>query len=68
MTELAVARRLRSLREKHGWTQAELAERAGTAQASIARIEAGKSTPKLDLLSRIAAALGTRLEVRFRPT
>jgi DNA-binding XRE family transcriptional regulator len=63
VAELALARKLRALREKRGLTQAELAAKAGTGQAAIARIEAGKATPKLDLLGRIAGALGARLKV-----
>jgi ribosome-binding protein aMBF1 (putative translation factor) len=47
-------------------TQAQLATRAGTTQAVIARIEGGKAfTASLDLLGRIARALGGRLTVEF---
>jgi len=47
-------------------TQAQLAARAGTTQAVIARIEGGKIfTASLDLLDRIARALGGRLSVEF---
>ena len=49
-----------------GLTQAQLAARAGTTQAVIARIEGGKAfTASLDLLDRIARALGGRLSVEF---
>lgn len=68
VAELALARKVRALREKRGMTQAELAAKAGTGQAAIARIEAGKSVPKLDLLARIASALGARLSVSLTPT
>ena len=64
--QLAVGRKIRSLREKRHFSQAQLAVRAGTGQASIARIESGKSVPKLDLLARIASALGARLSVSLR--
>jgi len=66
--QLEVARRVRALREKRGLTQGQLAERAGTGQAAIARIESGRTVPKLDLLSRIAGALGARLDVRLVAT
>ncbi len=47
-------------------TQAQLAARAGTTQAVIARIEGGKAfTASLDLLDRIARALGGQLSVEF---
>ena len=49
-----------------GLTQAQLAARARTTQAVIARIEGGKAfTASLDLLDRIARALGGRLSVEF---
>jgi len=49
-----------------GLTQAQLATRAGTTQAVIARIEGGKVfTASLELLDRIARALGGRLTVEF---
>ena len=49
-----------------GLTQAQLAARAETTQAVIARIEGGKAfTASLDLLDRIARALGGRLSVEF---
>ncbi len=47
-------------------TQTELARRAGTTQPVIARIESGRVfTTSLDLLDRIARALGGRLSVEF---
>ena len=49
-----------------GLTQADLATRAATTQAVIARIEGGKAfTASLDLLDRIARALGGRVSVEF---
>jgi len=62
---LQVARRVRALREKRRLTQAGLAEKVGTTQSAIARLESGRVLPNLDLLARIAAALGLRVDVRF---
>ena len=56
--------RLRILR---GLTQAELAQRVGTQQPSIARLESGRDVPTLTFLRRVAQALGARLEVRIVP-
>ena len=56
--------RLRILR---GLTQQQLAERVGTRQPSIARLESGREEPKLGFLRRVAEALGARLEVRIVP-
>lgn len=60
-----IARRIRELREKRGLSQEELATLVETKQPAIARLESGKILPRLDLLQKIAAALGTRLELRF---
>lgn len=61
------ARRIRQLREGRSLTQSELANRAHTTQSAIARLESGSVVPRLDLLHKIAAALGLRLSVDFLP-
>jgi len=48
---------LACMRMKAGKSQAQLAELAGTSQAHIARIEAGKNDPGTSLIARIARAL-----------
>lgn len=48
---------IRSLRLKAGLTQTELAEAAGVTQAYIAKIESGKSDPKISTLEKISEAL-----------
>lgn len=51
--------RLHALRERRGLSQAELARRSGVSQATISRIEAGKTRGvDLDTLDRLARALG----------
>lgn len=51
--------RLRELRERRGWSQAELGRRAGIAQSVINRLESGKNRgPSLDTLEQLAKALG----------
>lgn len=63
--ELAEAVRLR--REELGWSQRQLAERAGMSQPGVARFEAGGTTPTLPLLERLAEALGLTLTVSLSP-
>lgn len=58
--------RVRAERERLGLTQSELAEKMGTTQPTIARLEAGGVTPSLDTLHRAADALGLELVVDFR--
>lgn len=48
---------IRSLREKIGLTQTQLAEEAGVTQAYIAKIETGKVDPKISTLEKISKAL-----------
>ncbi len=50
--------RLRALRLAAGLTQAELARRTGIHRPNIARVEAGRHTPSLETLARIAKAIG----------
>jgi DNA-binding XRE family transcriptional regulator len=50
--------RLRELRLAAGLTQAELARRTGIHRPNIARVEAGRHTPSLETLSRLAVAIG----------
>ena len=62
--EYALKRRLIELRMKKEITQKQLAQRAGTHQASIARFERGDYSPTLSFVSRLAMAMGMKLEVR----
>ena len=50
--------RLRALRLEAGLTQAELARRTGIHRPNIARVEAGRHTPSLETVSRLAHAIG----------
>jgi transcriptional regulator with XRE-family HTH domain len=49
---------IKGLRESHGWEQATLAEKAQTSATTISQIENGRTATNIDLLERIAAALG----------
>lgn len=53
-----LGQRLRALRLAAGLTQAELARRTGIHRPNIARVEAGRHTPSLETLARLAAAIG----------
>jgi transcriptional regulator with XRE-family HTH domain len=54
-------------RTESGLTQAEVAERAGTTQSAIARLESAGSShsPSVATLQRYAQALGYRVEIRL---
>lgn len=57
--------RVKEAREAKGLSQSQLADRMGTQQSVIARLEGGGITPTLPTLKRIADALGTKLTVDF---
>ena len=57
--------KVRQLRGQSGWSQTELARRAGMTQSAVARFEAGGTVPTLPVLHRLATALGASLVVDF---
>ncbi|MCC2255567.1 helix-turn-helix domain-containing protein [Ruminococcus sp. CLA-AA-H200] len=46
-------------------TQAELAKKSGIPRSNITRFESGNYNPSLELLVRIAAALGMTLQMEL---
>lgn len=56
--KLALARRVREVREEHNWTQAEFARRVGSSQSRVAKMEAADPTVSVDLLVRSLLAAG----------
>jgi DNA-binding XRE family transcriptional regulator len=65
---IRLAFEIRALREKKGLSQRELAERVGTTQSAIARLEAGNISPSLPTLDKIAAALGAEVSLTIIDT
>jgi transcriptional regulator with XRE-family HTH domain len=61
-----MGRMIREQREARQLSQRELANRMGTTQSVVGRLEAGGSRPTLVTLERVAQALGLQLEVRFQ--
>ena len=60
---IRLATEIRALREARGLSQRELAERVGTTQSAIARLEGGNISPSLPTLDKIAEALEAELSV-----
>ncbi len=63
--EFAVARQLIEARARAGLTQQELADRMGTTQPVIARLESGRQKPTTKTLERFAKATGSKVEIRL---
>ena len=61
--EFALIEALVSARMAARLTQIELAQRLGTTQSAVARLEGGRVSPSLATLRRYAEATGTRLTV-----
>lgn len=63
--EFDMARELITARGRAGLTQADVAQRMGTTQSVIARLEGGKRAPSLRTVQRYAEAVGGRAVVRI---
>jgi molybdate-binding protein/DNA-binding XRE family transcriptional regulator len=57
--------RVRSLREQLRLAQQDLAALAGVSRQALSAIEAGRSSPSVDVALRIASALGVAVEALF---
>jgi DNA-binding XRE family transcriptional regulator len=64
--EFELAKMLIEKRLKRGMTQKELAEKIGTKQTAISRLESGNYNPSFLLLRKIAIALGSRLDITLK--
>ncbi len=60
---MKVSSTLRQARRRAQLTQAQLAARAGTSQATISAYERGRKQPSLETFGRLLAATGSRLAV-----
>lgn len=57
---------IRELRQRHGLTIARVAEQAGISRGMLSKIENAQTSTGLDVLHRIAQALGVSMAVLFR--
>jgi transcriptional regulator with XRE-family HTH domain len=58
-----LAKRLKELRKKAGWSQQKLAEKAGLSYNTITKIEQGVATmPTIQTMIKIADAFGITLD------
>ena len=57
---------IQKTRQRAGLTQADLAQRVGTTQSAISRLENGRVRPSIETIERLAKACGATLELRLR--
>jgi len=65
--EFQIAKQMIDARIKQNLTQVQLAKKAKTGQAVISRLEGMNAKPSLSLLSKIASALNTEINVVIKP-
>lgn len=58
---IKLGNKIRSIRKGHGMTMQQLADRVGVSYLTIFRIETGKVSPSVALLSEIAQSLGSSI-------
>lgn len=63
--EFSLVREVIAARVRAGLTQEQLAQRMGTTQSAIARLEGGRTSPSIKTLKKLAAVTGSRLIVRL---
>ena len=61
----ALARILIAYRIEQGLTQKALAQRVGTSETAICRLESGQHKPSVETLVKIGRALGQKLVIGF---
>lgn len=59
--------KLRELRDRHAWSQGDLAERLDVSRQTVNAIETGKYDPSLPLAFRIARLFRLPIESIFEP-
>lgn len=65
--EYAIARELIAARTRAGLSQGEVAQRMGTTQSVVARLESGKRPPSMRTVQRFAQAVGGHAILRIEP-
>jgi transcriptional regulator with XRE-family HTH domain len=56
-----VGDKVRGSRKRRGWSQQELADRAGISMQTVSNLETGRHVPGIATLSKIGGALGVSL-------
>ena len=65
--ELLLKTNIRKFRTALGWSQEKLAEKAEISPSYVTQIELGNRSPSIDIIERIAIALGIEYRMLFTP-
>jgi transcriptional regulator with XRE-family HTH domain len=68
MKPMLTGQKLRAIRHLRGWSQSELAEKAGMSPVSIATFEAGKSDMRASTIAKLCEALGVTVTYKIDGT
>ena len=61
----ALARMVIARRIRYGLTQGQLADRMGTSESAISRLESGQHRPSVETLEKLGQAFGERIVLGF---
>lgn len=64
--EYEIIKQIINTRIEQNLTQKQLAERTGTKQSNISRLEQGEYNPSLKFLKKLARGLGKELHIEFK--
>lgn len=59
---MAIAERIKRLRQEHGWTQAELGDKINVHQKQVSSYERGVNVPSTDILIKLAEIFNVTLD------
>jgi len=68
MIPMLTGQKLRAIRHLRGWSQSELAERAGLSPVSIATFESGKSDMRASTIAKLCEAMGVTVTYKIDDT
>jgi DNA-binding XRE family transcriptional regulator len=65
--QMIFGEKVRAIRELNGWSQEDLADYSGLHRTYISGVERGVRNPTIEIVSRIASALGVEVAHLFEP-
>lgn len=66
--QITVGNKIKTFREKKGWSQEDLADISGLHRTYISGVERGVRNPTIEIVFRISCALGVEVAQLFEQT